>query len=41
MLDEATVRQLLEPFGLSLSTDQIGQVIAYLELLLRWNKKIN
>ena len=41
MLDEATVRQLLEPFGLNLSTDQIGQLIAYLELLLRWNKKIN
>jgi 16S rRNA (guanine527-N7)-methyltransferase len=41
MLDEATVRQLLEPFGLSLSPDQIGQLIAYLELLLRWNKKIN
>jgi 16S rRNA (guanine527-N7)-methyltransferase len=41
MLDEATVRQLLEPFGLNLSIDQIGQLIAYLELLLRWNKKIN
>jgi 16S rRNA (guanine527-N7)-methyltransferase len=41
MLDEATVRQLLEPFGLSLSIDQMGQVMAYLELLLRWNKKIN
>jgi 16S rRNA (guanine527-N7)-methyltransferase len=41
MLDEATVRQLLEPFGLSLSTDQISQLITYLELLLRWNKKIN
>lgn len=41
MLDEATVRQLLEPFGLGLSSDQIGQLIAYLELLLRWNKKIN
>jgi len=41
MLDEATVRQLLEPFGLNLSSDQIGQLIAYLELLLRWNKKIN
>jgi 16S rRNA (guanine527-N7)-methyltransferase len=41
MLDEATVRHLLEPFGLNLSTDQIGQLIAYLELLLRWNKKIN
>jgi 16S rRNA (guanine527-N7)-methyltransferase len=41
MLDEATVRQLLEPFGLNLSSAQIGQLIAYLELLLRWNKKIN
>ena len=41
MLNEATVRQLLEPFGLSLSSQQIGQVIAYLELLLRWNQKIN
>ena len=41
MMDEATVRQLLEPFGLSLSSDQIGQLSAYLELLLRWNKKIN
>jgi len=41
MLDEATIRQLLEPFGLNLTSDQIGQLIAYLELLLRWNKKIN
>ena len=41
MLDEATVRRLLEPFGLTLSADQISQLIAYLELLLRWNKKIN
>jgi 16S rRNA (guanine527-N7)-methyltransferase len=41
MLEEATVRRLLEPFGISLSSEQIGQVIAYLGLLLRWNKKIN
>ena len=41
MLKEATVRQLLELFGLNLSADQIGQVITYLELLLRWNEKIN
>jgi len=41
MLNEAAVRQLLEPFGLSLSSQQIGQVIAHLELLLRWNQKIN
>jgi 16S rRNA (guanine527-N7)-methyltransferase len=41
MLSEDTVRQLLEPFGLDLSTQQTGQVVAYLELLLRWNEKIN
>jgi len=41
MLDEATVCRLLEPFGLNLSSDQVAQLIAYLELLLRWNKKIN
>jgi 16S rRNA (guanine527-N7)-methyltransferase len=41
MLDEATVRQVLEPFGLILDSDQVDQLIAYLELLLRWNKKIN
>jgi len=41
MLDEASVRHLLEPFGLTLSSDQISQMIAYLELLLRWNQKIN
>jgi 16S rRNA (guanine527-N7)-methyltransferase len=41
MLSEDTVRQLLEPFGLALSAHQTGQVTAYLELLLRWNEKIN
>ncbi len=41
MLNEATVRQLLEPFGLALSTRQTGQMLSYLELLLRWNEKIN
>jgi 16S rRNA (guanine527-N7)-methyltransferase len=41
MLDEANVRRLLEPFGLNLGSYQIGQLTAYLELLLRWNKKIN
>jgi 16S rRNA (guanine527-N7)-methyltransferase len=41
MLSEDIVRQLLEPFGLRLSTQQTGQVAAYLELLLRWNEKIN
>jgi 16S rRNA (guanine527-N7)-methyltransferase len=41
MLSETTVRQLLEPFSLDLSGEQTGQVVSYLELLLRWNEKIN
>ena len=41
MLDEATVRHLLEPFRLHLNSFQISQLTTYLELLLRWNKKIN
>jgi 16S rRNA (guanine527-N7)-methyltransferase len=41
MLSEDAVRELLEPFGLTLSTQQTGQVVSYLELLLRWNAKIN
>jgi 16S rRNA (guanine527-N7)-methyltransferase len=41
MLNEDAVRELLEPFGLTLSTQQTGRVVAYLELLLRWNEKIN
>ena len=41
ILNEATVRQLLAPFELNLSSDQIGLLIAYLELLLRWNVKMN
>jgi len=41
ILNEATVRQLLEPFGLTLSSNQIGQLIAYLQLLLRWSEKMN
>ena len=41
MLDEPTVRRLLEPFGLDLKDQAMGQLLAYLELLLRWNAKIN
>jgi 16S rRNA (guanine527-N7)-methyltransferase len=41
VLDEARLRQLLEPFGLDLSTLQAEQILAYLQLLLRWNQKIN
>lgn len=41
MVTEAEVRKLLIPFGLKLTGHQIGQIIAYLELLMRWNRKIN
>jgi 16S rRNA (guanine527-N7)-methyltransferase len=41
MLDESSVRALLEPFQLELSSSQISQLLAYLDLLLRWNRKIN
>ncbi len=35
------IRLWLEPFGLVLSDDQVGQIRCYLDLLLRWNAKIN
>jgi len=41
VLTERDVRDLLGPFDLDLTSYQIGQVIAYLDLLLRWNEKIN
>jgi len=41
VLNEITLRKLLEPFGLDLSSTQEDQVLAYLHLLLRWNEKIN
>jgi len=41
MLYEPAVRTLLEPFGLQLSSDQIRLILVYLELLMRWNPKIN
>ncbi len=41
VLDPARLRQLLEPFALDLSPTQAHQVLVYLDLLLRWNQKIN
>src|SRR5689334_19930988 len=41
MLDESRARILLEPFDLRLSSDQIRQILVYLELLRRWNPRIN
>jgi 16S rRNA (guanine527-N7)-methyltransferase len=34
-------RELLSPFEISLSDDQIDKMLIYLGLLLRWNEKIN
>ncbi len=41
VLDEARIRELLEPFGLKPTAVQGRQILAYHELLLRWNQKIN
>ena len=41
MLDEATICDLLRPFDLGLSSSQVGTILAYLDLLMRWNTKIN
>src|SRR3990172_6627889 len=41
MLSVSRVSNLLEPFGLDLHRHQIEQVRAYLELLMRWNQRIN
>lgn len=41
MLSESNVRRLLEPFGLDLTSGQISQLSVYLDLLLRWNQRIN
>jgi len=41
MLSEPQVVQLLSPFGLALTSAQLGCLRTYLDLLLRWNQKIN
>jgi 16S rRNA (guanine527-N7)-methyltransferase len=41
MLSEPQVVQLLSPFGLALTSAQLGCLLTYLDLLLRWNQKIN
>jgi 16S rRNA (guanine527-N7)-methyltransferase len=40
-LSEAEIRELLTPFGLPLTSDQMTTLRAYLELLLRWNSRMN
>jgi 16S rRNA (guanine527-N7)-methyltransferase len=41
VLSETRLRELLEPFVLGLTSSQAGQILTYLDLLLRWNQKIN
>jgi 16S rRNA (guanine527-N7)-methyltransferase len=41
MLSESRVRELLEPFEVELSSPQIGCLLTYLGLLVRWNQRIN
>jgi 16S rRNA (guanine527-N7)-methyltransferase len=41
MVSESRVQELLSPFGLQLASEQIGRLSTYLDLLLRWNEKIN
>ena len=41
MLNETELAALLQPFDLRLADSQIAQLQTYLEVLLRWNAKIN
>jgi 16S rRNA (guanine527-N7)-methyltransferase len=41
MMSEAQARKLLIPFGLDLTSNQISKLLAYLDLLMRWNCRIN
>jgi 16S rRNA (guanine527-N7)-methyltransferase len=41
MLSEGRVRELLEPFEVELTSPQLDCLLTYLDLLLRWNQKIN
>ncbi len=41
MVSETRVRELLKPFRAELSSAEAQQVLLYLNLLLRWNQKIN
>ncbi len=41
MLSETAVRELLAPFEVKLDSSQLRQLLTYLELLLRWNSRIN
>lgn len=41
MISRNTVRELLAPFDVSISDEEIDKLNVYVDLLLRWNRKIN
>jgi 16S rRNA (guanine527-N7)-methyltransferase len=41
MISEERVRKFLAPFGLPLTSEEMKRLQVYLDLLLRWNTKIN
>ncbi|MGH9351915.1 MAG: 16S rRNA (guanine(527)-N(7))-methyltransferase RsmG [Terriglobia bacterium] len=41
MLSESQINELLRPFGIALKSHQTAQLSTYLNLLMRWNEKIN
>lgn len=41
MIARARIPELLEPFGLSLNAGQVDRILTYVELLSKWNSKIN
>ena len=41
MVTEDQACELLLPFGLQLTSEQIAKLLTYLDLLMRWNTKIN
>ena len=41
MLSDEDLRRLLLPFGLDLKAEQLATILTYLNLLLRWTRKIN
>jgi 16S rRNA (guanine527-N7)-methyltransferase len=41
VISKSRITEVLEPFGLSITAEQTDRLLAYLELLIRWNSKIN
>ena len=41
MVNRHAIKDLLEPFNIPICDDSIDKLIVYLDLLIRWNQKIN